>query len=54
MYLQVDLGGGDSLRANGEFTLRQTDFNIKPASAVGGTIKLKDELKFTFDIIATR
>lgn len=51
---QVIGGGGDSLRANGEFTLRQTDFNIKPISAVGGTIKLKDELKFTFDIVAHR
>lgn len=41
----------DSLRANGEFPVRQSDFSIKPVSAVGGTIKLKDELKFTFDIV---
>ena len=44
----------DSLRANGEFTLRQTDYRIKLVSAVGGTIKLKDELKFSFDIVANR
>ncbi len=42
----------DTLRANGEFPLRQSDFNIKQVSAVGGTIKLKDELKFSFDIVA--
>lgn len=44
----------DSLRANGEFTLRQSDYRIKLVSAVGGTIKLKDELKFSFDIVANR
>lgn len=44
----------DSLRANGEFTLRQSDYGIKLVSAAGGTIKLKDELKFSFDIVANR
>lgn len=44
----------DSLRSNGEFTLRQTDYRIKLVSAAGGTIKLKDELKFSFDIVARR
>lgn len=44
--------GGDTLRAQGEFRLRQTDYNIKPVSAVGGTLKLKNELKFAFDINA--
>lgn len=44
----------DSVRSNGEFTLRQTDYRIKLVSAAGGTIKLKDELKFTFDIVAHR
>lgn len=43
-----------SLRAQGEFALRQTAYNIKPASAVGGTIKMKDELKFSFDIVASK
>jgi len=48
------IAGGDALRANGEFPLRQSDFSIKPVSAVGGTIKLKDELKFSFDIVANK
>jgi len=46
--------GEDSLRANGEFSIRQTDFRIKLVSVAGGTLKLKDELKFTFDIVARR
>jgi polyisoprenoid-binding protein YceI len=48
------IAGEDALRANGEFSLRQSDFNIRPVSAVGGTIKLKDELKFSFDIVSSK
>ena len=46
------LANESSLRAQGEFSLRQTDYNIKLVSAVGGTLKMKDELKLSFDIIA--
>jgi polyisoprenoid-binding protein YceI len=45
---------GDMLRAFGEFSLRQTDYGIKPVSAVGGGLKVKDEVKFTFDIVARK
>jgi polyisoprenoid-binding protein YceI len=45
---------GDTLRANGGFTLRQSDYRIRQVTAVGGAIKLKDELKFSFDIVAQR
>ena len=44
----------EKLRARGEFSLKQSDFGIKPFSAVGGTIKLKNELKFSFDIVAQK
>jgi len=44
--------GGQGLRAQGEFSLRQTDYNIKLVSVMGGTLKLKDELKLSFDISA--
>ncbi|HUB78896.1 MAG TPA: YceI family protein [Bryobacteraceae bacterium] len=44
----------DSLRANGEFSIRQTDYDIKLVSVAGGTLRLKDELKFQFDIVARR
>lgn len=45
---------GDMLRAFGEFSLRQSDYNIKPVSAVGGALKVKDEVKFSFDIVARK
>lgn len=45
---------GDTLRAAGEFSIRQTDYEIRPVSAAGGTVKLKDELKFSFDIAARK
>ncbi len=45
---------GENLRAQGDFSLKQTDFGIKPFSAVGGTIKLKNELKFAFDIVVQK
>ena len=41
---------GDDVRARGDFTLKQTDFGIKLVSVAGGALKLKDELKFTFDL----
>lgn len=44
----------DSLRANGEFSIKQTDYRIEPVSVAGGTLKLKDEMKFTFDIVGHR
>jgi polyisoprenoid-binding protein YceI len=45
---------GDLLRAFGEFSLRQSDYNIKPVSAVGGGLKVKDEVIFSFDIAARK
>jgi polyisoprenoid-binding protein YceI len=41
-----------TLRAAGDFSVRQSDYEIRPVSAAGGTVKLKDELKLTFDISA--
>jgi len=40
------------LEAKGEFKIKQSDFKIKPPSALGGAIKVKDELRISFDIIA--
>lgn len=45
---------GSMLRASGEFSLNQTDFDIKLVSVAGGAIKLKDEVKFSFEIVARR
>jgi polyisoprenoid-binding protein YceI len=46
--------GDDRLRAYGEFSVKQSDFKIRVVSVAGGTLKLKDELKLTFDIIAKK
>jgi hypothetical protein len=36
------------------FSLKQTDYRIKLVAVAGGTIKVKDELKFSFDIVARK
>lgn len=45
---------GSMLRASGDFSLNQTDYDIKLVSVAGGALKLKDELKFSFEIVARR
>lgn len=44
--------GDKLLHAKGNFALKQSSFGIKPVSVAGGTIKVKDEVKFVFDIVA--
>lgn len=44
----------DGLRAKGEFTLKQSDYKIELVSVVGGTLKIKNEVKGAFDIVARR
>ncbi len=41
-------------RAWGDFSLSQSKFGIRPVSFAGGALKLKDELKLTFDLVARR
>jgi polyisoprenoid-binding protein YceI len=53
IYCQVSLNG-ETLHCAGEFSLRQTDFGIKPPTAAGGTLKVKDEVKCSFDITAQK
>ena len=45
-------GMGTILRISGEFPLRQSDYGIKPFSFAGGALRLKDELKFSFEMVA--
>jgi polyisoprenoid-binding protein YceI len=44
-------GESGELRARGEFALKQTEFGIKPVSVAAGALKLKDEVKLTFDLV---
>jgi polyisoprenoid-binding protein YceI len=45
---------GEMLRASGTFSLLQSDYGIEPVSVAGGTLKVKDEVKFTFEIVGKR
>jgi polyisoprenoid-binding protein YceI len=42
----------DGLRVKGDCPLKQTDYKIKLVSVAGGTLKIKNEVKCSFDIIA--
>jgi len=46
--------GANELHAVGEFPIKQSEFGIKPVSVAGGTIKVKDEVKLSFDITARK
>jgi polyisoprenoid-binding protein YceI len=43
---------GAILRISGEFSLRQSDYGIKPVSFAAGALRLKDEVKFSFELVA--
>jgi polyisoprenoid-binding protein YceI len=42
---------GNELRAQGEFSISRDDFKVKATSAVHGLVRVKDRVKFTFDIV---
>jgi polyisoprenoid-binding protein YceI len=42
----------DGVRLSGETILRLSDYNIRPVTALGGTIRLRDELRLAFDLVA--
>jgi polyisoprenoid-binding protein YceI len=44
--------GPNGLRAQGEFSVRHADYGLKRVSVAGGTIKVKEEIKLSFDIVA--
>ena len=42
---------GNDLRAQGEFSINRSDFKVKATSAFHGLVRVRDKLKFTFDIV---
>ena len=50
---EVTLDGQD-LRARGEFTVKRSDFKVPATSAFHGTVRVRDKLKVSFDIVARR
>jgi polyisoprenoid-binding protein YceI len=47
---KVTLTGND-LKAQGEFSINRSDFNVKATSAVHGLVRVRDRVKFEFDIV---
>jgi len=45
---------GNNLRAVGEFDIDRDDFGVKATSAFHGLVRVKNNLKFVFDIIAEK
>jgi polyisoprenoid-binding protein YceI len=42
----------DGVRLGGEFPLRLSDYRIPPVTALGGSIRLQDRLRVSFDVAA--
>lgn len=45
---------GDMLRASGEVPIRQTEDQLEVVRVPGSLLKVKDELKLTFDVVARK
>ena len=50
---EVTLEGQD-LRARGEFNVKRSDFKVPATSAFHGTVRVRDRLKVSFDIVARK
>jgi polyisoprenoid-binding protein YceI len=44
----------EGLKIKGDFSIKQTEYKIKLVSVAGGTLKIKNELKCSFDILSRR
>jgi polyisoprenoid-binding protein YceI len=44
----------NELHGQGEISILQTDYGITPVKVGGGTVKVKDKLKITFNIVARK
>ena len=45
---------GNDLRARGEFNIERSDFGVKATSAFHGLVRVRDKLKFAFDIVGRK
>src|SRR5829696_1843586 len=45
---------GDTLRAIGKFSIDRDDYKVKATSAFHGMVRVDDDVKFEFDIVARR
>ena len=45
---------GNNLRATGEFSINRSDFKVQATSAFHGMIRVRNKVKFTFDMVGHR
>src|SRR3989441_9068892 len=50
---QISLAGND-LKARGEFSIDRGEFKVQATSAIHGLIRVRDKVRFTFDITGHR
>lgn len=51
LHLHAD---NNELHGQGEISILQTDYGITPVKVGGGTVKVKDKLKITFNVVARK
>jgi polyisoprenoid-binding protein YceI len=44
----------NTLRASGEFSINRSDYNVKTESIKGGLVRIRNRVKFSFDMVANR
>jgi len=42
---------GNQMRAEGDFSINRSDFGVKATSAVHGLVRVRDKVKFSFEIV---
>jgi polyisoprenoid-binding protein YceI len=52
--VRVTLAPDETMTARGGFQVRQSEYGIKPVTAAGGAVRVKDELEVLFVLIARR
>ena len=50
---RVTLSGND-MRARGEFSINRSDFQVKATSAFHGMVRVRNKIKFSFDVVGHR
>src|SRR5260370_16132317 len=45
---------GNDMRARGEFSINCSDFQVKSTSAILGIVRVRNKIKFSFDVVGHR
>ena len=44
----------DTMHATGEFSVKRSDYKVKTHSIKGGTIRVRNKIRFEFDMVANQ